>query len=156
MINIAALEYVCEGYNSTLRVKRYDDESVLVVIDGHSVALDPKQAAELQDLFSQAFPRTVEIDSAELETLRDKADKYDQAVPMRLYKLKNLTCRDWDCKLDEIVAADTPGQARAIANLTAGDEGEIWENPGKVSCDEIASDCHIPIQGSVLINFLAR
>lgn len=151
MINIAALEYVCEGHNSsTLRVKRYDDESVLVVVDGHSVALDPKQAAELQDLFSQAFPRTVEIDSAELETLRDKADK-----PMRLYKLKNLTCRDWDCKLDEIVAADTPGQARAIANLTAGDEGEIWENPGKVSCDEIASDCHIPIQGSVLINFLA-
>ena len=78
MINIAALEYVCEGYNSTLRVKRYDDESVLVVVDGHSVALDPKQAAELQDLFSQAFPRTVEIDSAELETLRDKADKYDR------------------------------------------------------------------------------
>ena len=156
MINIAALEYVCESYNSTLRVKRYDDESVLIEVDGHSVALYPKQAAELQDLFSRPFPKMVEIDSAELETLRDKADKYDQAVPMRLYKLKNLTCRDWDCKLDEIVAADTPGQARAIANLTAGDEGEIWENPGKVSCDEIASDCHIPIQGSVLINFLAR
>lgn len=74
---------------------------------------------------------------------------------MRLYKLKNLTCRDWDCKLGEIVAADTPGQARAIANLTAGDEGEIWENPGKVSCDEIAADCHIPIQQSVLTDFLA-
>lgn len=79
MIN--ALEYVCESYSGTLRVKRYDDESVLVVVDGHyghSVTLDPKQAAELQDLFSQEFPTTVEIDSAELETLRDKADRYDR------------------------------------------------------------------------------
>ena len=77
MIN--ALVYVCENYDGTLRVWRYDDdESVLIEVDGHSVALDPKQAAELQDLFSQEFPTTVEIDSAELETLRDKADKYDR------------------------------------------------------------------------------
>lgn len=76
MIN--ALEYVCASYSGTLRVRRYDDESVLVVVDGHSVALDPKQAAELQDLFSRPFPKMVEIDSAELETLRDKADKYDR------------------------------------------------------------------------------
>lgn len=72
------LEYVCENYDATLLVVRYDDESVLVEVDGNSVALNPKQAAELRDLFSQAFPTTVEIDSAELETLRDKADRYDR------------------------------------------------------------------------------
>ena len=72
------LEYVCENYTGTLLVTRYDDESVLIEVDGHSVALYPKQAAELQDLFSRPFPKMVEIDSAELERLRDKADRYDR------------------------------------------------------------------------------
>lgn len=73
-----ALEYVCANYDGMLLVSRYDDESVLIQVDDKSVALDPKQAAELQDLFSQTFTKAVEIDSAELETLRDKADRYDR------------------------------------------------------------------------------
>ena len=40
----------------------------------------------------------------------------------------------------KIIRAENEDQARDIANMTTGDEGEIWEDDTMVSCVEVPQD----------------
>lgn len=57
---------------------------------------------------------------------------------MKLYILKNLTQKPkWDIMEECIVWANSPKQARELANIVRMDEGLIWSDTDKVSCKEV-------------------
>jgi hypothetical protein len=57
---------------------------------------------------------------------------------MRLYLLKQLGhSGHMDCVFSTIVRASTRSQARELANKAHMDEGSIWEDPDKTSCEEL-------------------
>ncbi len=57
---------------------------------------------------------------------------------MKLYLLKQLgETGHMDCVFSTIVRAATRSQARELANKAHMDEGPIWEDPGRTSCEEL-------------------
>jgi hypothetical protein len=46
----------------------------------------------------------------------------------------------YDCYDGRVIRADSEKRCREIANQSVGDEGKIWEDPQRVSCQIITDD----------------
>ena len=72
---------------------------------------------------------------------------------MTIYKLEvEFPAGGHDSYYGKVIRGKTEASARKLANETVGDEGKIWEDSGKVSCQEIT------IKGNeevILTDFLA-
>ena len=57
---------------------------------------------------------------------------------MKIFLLRRIGDADWDEYLTKLVRAKNEKQAREMANERVGDEGRIWTNPNKVSCETLS------------------
>jgi len=56
---------------------------------------------------------------------------------MKIYLLKRIFSVGWDEYDGKVIIASSAKAARKIANLRVGEEGQIWDNPKLVLCQEI-------------------
>ena len=54
-----------------------------------------------------------------------------------LFSLKRNESIGWDENANCVIAAKDETQARQIANTLCRDEGKIWDNTQRISCDKI-------------------
>jgi hypothetical protein len=57
-----------------------------------------------------------------------------------LFSLKQINKPGYDEYYAKVIIAENHGQARKLANIRTGDEGQIWEDITLVSCTEIPMD----------------
>ena len=55
----------------------------------------------------------------------------------KIYILEVVGYRDYESYDEHVVVASSENHARNMANENVGDEGEIWNNPLKVTCKEV-------------------
>ena len=59
---------------------------------------------------------------------------------MKLYFLNRKDLCGYDERQSFVVRAKSPVAARKLVNARREDEGEIWLDPGKVTCKELKTD----------------
>jgi len=71
---------------------------------------------------------------------------------MKLYLLERIGDTGYDECIGHLIRAESEEIARTIANDNPGDEGPIWHNKEKVSCEEITMEGS---EGILITNFHA-
>lgn len=57
-----------------------------------------------------------------------------------IYILERTDEIGWDEYTGKVVRAESEQEARDIANKKTGDEGKIWTDTTKVTCEQVATD----------------
>ena len=70
---------------------------------------------------------------------------------MNIYVLKRSGRVSYDECEGFVIVAESPEDARILANRRAGDEGKIWDDPAKASCEIVDPS----VEGIVLEAFRA-